>query len=33
MLNAIISALDAHTVVSTQALNSAEVQRRLKDIY
>ncbi|MCE5268401.1 MAG: DEAD/DEAH box helicase family protein, partial [Planctomycetaceae bacterium] len=32
LLNAIMSALDAHTVMSTQALNSPRVQRGLKDI-
>lgn len=32
LLNAIMSALDAHGTMSTQALNSAEVQRGLKDI-
>src|SRR3954447_22481527 len=32
LVNAIISALDAHTAMSTQALNSPEVQRGLKDI-
>jgi type I restriction enzyme R subunit len=32
LLNAIMSALDAHTTMSTQALNSAHVQRGLKDI-
>jgi len=32
LLNAIIGALDAHTAMSTQALNSADVQRGLKDI-
>jgi type I restriction enzyme R subunit len=32
MMNAIISALDAHTSMSTQALNSAEVRRGLKEI-
>jgi len=32
LLNAIMSALDAHTAMSTQALNSADVQRGLKDI-
>jgi type I restriction enzyme R subunit len=31
-LNAIIGALDAHTTMSTQALNSADVQRGLGDI-
>jgi len=31
-VNAIISALDAHTAMSTQALNSPDVQRGLKDI-
>jgi hypothetical protein len=32
LVNAIMSALDAHTAMSTQALDSAEVQRGLKDI-
>ena len=32
LLNAIMGALDAHTLMSTQALNSAAVQGRLKDI-
>ncbi len=32
LLNAIISALDAHSLMSTQALNSPDVQRGLKDI-
>lgn len=32
LLNAIMSALDAHTAMSTQALNSETVQRGLKDI-
>ena len=32
LVNAIISALDAHTAMSTQALNSPDVQRGLKDI-
>jgi type I restriction enzyme R subunit len=32
LVNAIISALDAHTAMSTQALNSLDVQRGLKDI-
>ena len=32
LLNAIIGALDAHTAMSTQALNSADVQRGLKEI-
>ena len=32
LLNAIMGALDAHTLMSTQALNSATVQRGLKDI-
>ena len=32
LMNAIMGALDAHTTMSTQALNSAEVQRGLKDI-
>jgi type I restriction enzyme R subunit len=32
LLNAIIAALDAHTTMSTQALNSVEVQRGLKEI-
>jgi type I restriction enzyme R subunit len=32
LLNAIMSALDAHTTMSTQALNSEHVQRGLKDI-
>jgi type I restriction enzyme R subunit len=32
LTNAIMSALDAHTVMSTQALNSASLQQRLKDI-
>ncbi len=32
LLNAIMGALDAHTAMSTQALNSPEVQRGLKDI-
>ena len=30
--NAIIDALDAHTLMSTQALNSAAVRRGVKDI-
>ncbi|WP_217349259.1 hypothetical protein [Polaromonas sp. C04] len=32
LLNAIMGALDAHTAMSTQALNSASVQGGLKDI-
>jgi type I restriction enzyme, R subunit len=32
LLNAIMGALDAHNAMSTQALNSPEVQRGLKDI-
>jgi type I restriction enzyme R subunit len=32
LLNAIMGALDAHTAMSTQALNSDEVRRGLKDI-
>ena len=32
LLNAIMSALDAHTVMSTQALNSTAVQTGMKDI-
>jgi len=32
LMNAIMGALDAHTVMSTQALNSATVQKGLKDI-
>jgi len=32
LMSAIISALDAHTVMSTQALNSADIRRGLKDI-
>jgi len=32
LLNAILGALDAHSAMSTQALNSPEVQRGLKDI-
>ena len=32
LLNAIMGALDAHTVMSTQALNSAMVQNGMKDI-
>jgi type I restriction enzyme R subunit len=32
LLNAIMGALDAHNVMSTQALNSATVQRGIKDI-
>ena len=32
LLNAIMGALDAHTAMSTQALNSPDVQRGLKDI-
>ena len=32
MLDAIISALDAHTAMSTQALNSAAIQKGIKDI-
>lgn len=32
LVNAIISALDAHTAMSTQALNSPDVQRGLKEI-
>ena len=31
-MNAIMSALDAHTLMSTQALNSSTVQGGLKDI-
>jgi type I restriction enzyme R subunit len=32
LLNAIMGALDAHNSMSSQALNSAEVQRGIKDI-
>ena len=32
LLNAIMTALDAHTLMSTQALNSPAVQKGLKDI-
>ena len=32
LLNAIMGALDAHTLMSTQALNSATVQNGMKDI-
>ena len=32
LMNAIMSALDAHTLMSTQALNSSIVQGGLKDI-
>jgi type I restriction enzyme R subunit len=32
LLNAIIGALDAHTLMSTQALNSASVQGGIKDV-
>ena len=32
LLNAIMGALDAHTMMSTQALNSPNVQRGMKDI-
>jgi type I restriction enzyme, R subunit len=32
LLNAIMGALDAHNAMSTQALNSAEIQRGLKEI-
>jgi type I restriction enzyme R subunit len=32
LLNAIMGALDAHNAMSTQALNSPEVQRGLKEI-
>ena len=32
LLNAIMGALDAHTAMSTQALNSETVQRGIKDI-
>jgi len=32
LLNAIMGALDAHTLMSTQALNSISVQSGLKDI-
>jgi len=32
LLNAIMGALDAHTSMSTQALNSETVQRGIKDI-
>jgi type I restriction enzyme, R subunit len=32
LLNAIMGALDAHTLMSTQALNSAAVQSGMKDI-
>ena len=32
LLNAIMGALDAHTSMSTQALNSATVQAGMKDI-
>ena len=32
LVNAIISALDAHTTMSTQALNSPDVQSGSKDI-
>ena len=31
-MNAIMDALDAHTTLSTQALNSQFVQRGMKDI-
>ena len=31
-MDAVIEALDAHTAMSTQALNSEEVQRGLKDV-
>jgi type I restriction enzyme, R subunit len=32
ILNAIMRALDAHNAMSTQALNSEEVQQGLKDV-
>ena len=32
LINAIMAALEAHTTMSTQALNSAIVQRGLKDV-
>src|SRR5882724_4025929 len=32
LLNAIMGALDAHTLMSTQALNSDRVQRGIKDV-
>jgi hypothetical protein len=32
LLNAIMGALDAHTAMSTQALNSSHVQQGLKDV-
>lgn len=32
LVNAIMAALDAHTSLSTRALNSAEVQRGMRDI-
>jgi type I restriction enzyme R subunit len=32
LVNAIISALDAHTAMSTQALNSAEIRQGLRDV-
>jgi type I restriction enzyme R subunit len=32
LLNAIMGALDAHTLMSTQALNSTTVQNGMKDI-
>ena len=32
MLNAIMGALDAHTAMSTQALNSIKIQNGLRDI-
>jgi type I restriction enzyme R subunit len=32
MMNAIMGALDAHTLMSTQALNSAAIQGGMKDI-
>lgn len=32
IMHAIMEALDAHTAMSTQALNSAEVRRGLKDV-
>jgi type I restriction enzyme, R subunit len=32
LMNAVMGALDAHNAMSTQALNSEEVRRGLKDI-
>jgi type I restriction enzyme, R subunit len=32
ILNAVMSALEAHTTMSTQALNSATVREELKDV-